>query len=98
MEMNIRMGINCKLQFTPTVYNSLQSFADFKVDFHRIYIRVHKDPTKKWNELPYMAMDDVIFDVLEALPSEWHTPSIFVMEERKSATQRKREEAKLWVA
>lgn len=27
MEMNIRMGINCKPRLSPTIYNKLQSFA-----------------------------------------------------------------------
>lgn len=64
MEMNIRMGINRKPRLLPTVYNNLQSFSEFKVDFHHIYVKVRKDPIKKWNELPYMAADDIIFDVL----------------------------------
>lgn len=47
MEMNIRMGITRKPRLSPTVYNSLQSFTKFKEDFHHVYIRAHKDPTKK---------------------------------------------------
>lgn len=43
MEMNIKMGINHKLQLSPTVYNSLQSFAEFKEYFHNVYIRAQKD-------------------------------------------------------
>lgn len=46
MEMNLRMWINHKLQLSPTVYNSLQSFSEFKADMHNIYIRVRKDPTR----------------------------------------------------
>lgn len=34
-------------------YNSLQSFAEFKIDFHHVFIRVWKDPMKMWCELPY---------------------------------------------
>jgi len=44
MEMNIKMGINHKPLLSPTVYNSLQSFAEFKKDFHHIYLRACKDP------------------------------------------------------
>jgi len=46
MNMNLRMEINRKPWLLPTVYNSLQSLAEFKVDIHNIYIKVHKDPTK----------------------------------------------------
>lgn len=92
------MGINRKAWLSPTVYNNLQSFAEFKADFHHIYIRALKDPAKKWNELPYMATDDVIFDVLEAWPLEWCTPAISSVEEGKSAAQKKKKESKLWVA
>jgi len=64
MEMNIRMGINCKLRFLPMVKNSLQSFADFKAEFHHVFIRARKDHTKTWHELPYLVTGDVIFVAL----------------------------------
>ena len=46
MEMNIRMWINRKSWLSPTAYNSLQSFTEFRVDMHNIYISARKDPTK----------------------------------------------------
>ena len=94
MEMNIRMGINYKPQLSSIVYTSLQSFTEFKVEFHHIYLRVCKDPANKWNKLPYMAIDDVIFDVLETWLPEWCAVDISMLE--KSATQK--EEAKLHMA
>jgi len=92
MEMNIRMGIKRKSWLSPTIYNSLQCFAEFKVDLHSIDIRVHKGPTKQWKELPFVAMKDVIFDVLE-WPPEWRAPDIAAME--KSTVQKNKEETKL---
>lgn len=88
MEMNIRMGINHKPWLSPIIYNNLQSFAEFKANFHNIYIRAHKDPTKKWSELSFIAIDDVIFDVLETWPLEWRTPNIATVE--KSTAQKKK--------
>ena len=38
MEMNIKMGINHKSWLSPTIYNNLQSFVEFKVDFYHVYI------------------------------------------------------------
>lgn len=53
---------------------------------------------KKWNELPYLAKDDVIFTVLEPWPPEWCAPANSVVKSKKSAAQRKNEEEKLWMA
>jgi len=74
MEMNIRMWINQTPRLSPTVYNSLQSFAESKANMHNIYIKAQKDPTKQWAKLPFAATDDAIFTVLEAWPPEWHAP------------------------
>ena len=84
MEMNIGMGINRKLRLSPTDYNSLQSFVEFKVDFHHVYIRARKDPSKAWKELPYLATNNVIFAVLESWPLEWHALASFAVEAEKS--------------
>jgi len=66
MEMNLRMWINRKSRLSPMVYNSLQSFAKFKAGMHNIYIRACKDLNKQWTSLPFVAIDDAIFNVLEA--------------------------------
>lgn len=87
MEMNIRMGINRKPWLLPTIYNNLQSFTEFEEDFHHVYIRVWNDPTKTWRELPYFAINDVIFIVLESWPPEWCTPVGSVVEAKKSTMQ-----------
>ena len=76
MEMNLRIWINCKPRLSTTVYNSLQSFAEFNADMHNIYISARKDPTKQWTKLHFVATDDAIFSVLEAWLPEWRTPDI----------------------
>lgn len=58
------------------VYNSLQSFANFKFDIHNIFIRVHKDPKKQWMKLIFVATHDAIFIVLEKWPPEWRAPDL----------------------
>ena len=95
MEMNIRMGINHKPRLSSIVYKNLQRFIEFKVDFHHICLRACKETTKKWSELPFIATDDVIFDVLQIWPLEWCTPDIAAVE--KPTTQKKNE-AKLHMA
>lgn len=76
MEMNLRMGIDHKPRLSTIVYNSLQSFVEFKEDMHKIYIRAHKYLTKQLKTLPFVAIDDVIFNVLEEWTLEWHFPKI----------------------
>ena len=80
VEVSIQNWINHRPRLSPTVPNSLQSMAKFKVDMHNLYIRAHKDPTRKWVKLPFIAMDDVIFVVMESWPLEWHTLDLAEME------------------
>lgn len=96
MEMNLRMGINYKPRLSPTIYNNLQSFAEFKAGIPSIYIRARKDLSKKCREQPFVAMDDVIFNVLETWLLEWCTPNITEIE--KLPAHRKKEGAKLHMA
>lgn len=59
------MLMNWRLRLSPTVYNSLQSFAEFKADMHNIYLRARKDPANEWKKLLFVATDDAIFTILE---------------------------------
>jgi len=57
---------------SPTIYNNLQSTAEFKADMHNLYIRAWKDPQKTWVKLLFIATDDAIYEVLATWPPEWH--------------------------
>lgn len=72
------MWINKRLSLSPIVYNSLQSFADFKADMHNVYIKAHKDQVQNWTKLPFIAIDDAIFSMLNSWPPEWHAPDVAV--------------------
>lgn len=65
MEASICMAINQKSQLSPTMFKQLAKYAEFKVDFHHIYIRVRKDPQQKWFDLPYLSIDDAIQEVIK---------------------------------
>lgn len=80
MEASIQMWINRRPRLSPTMHNSLQSFADFKADMHNIYIRARKDPTKQWTKLPFVANDDAIFTILETWPPKWRTTYLVELE------------------
>lgn len=95
MKVSIRMWINRRPHLSPTVHNSLQSFADFKADMHNIYIKAWKDPTKQCMKLPFVATDDVIFMILETWPPKWRAPDLAKLE--KGAAQKKKDDAKLCI-
>lgn len=66
------------------------------MDIHSIYIRARKDLSKQWRKLPFVAIDDVIFNAMETWQLEWH--ALDIVEIEKSAAQRKKDEAKLHIA
>lgn len=82
------MWINRRPRLSPTVYNSLWSFANFKVDMHNVYIKACKDLTQTWTKLPFIAIDDTIFSVLESWPPEWRAPDL--VEKDKTTTQKQK--------
>lgn len=43
MEASIQMWTKKRSRLSPTVYDNLWSFSDFKVDMHNVYIRAQKD-------------------------------------------------------
>ena len=47
MEASIRISINQKPQLSPTMFDQLSRYVEFKVEFHHIYIRGCKDPNQK---------------------------------------------------
>ena len=61
MEASIWTRISRKPRLSLTVYNWLQSMAEFKADMHNLYIQVRKDPTRAWVKLLFIATDNAIF-------------------------------------
>jgi len=80
VEASIWMWINQRPRLSPTMHNSLQSFADFKANMHNIYIKARKDPVKQWTKLPFVATDDAIFTVLETWPPKLHALDLVELE------------------
>ena len=92
MEASVWMWINKILCISPTVYESLQSFVDFKVDMHNVYIKVRKDLAQNWTKFPFIVINDVIFVVLDSWPPEWRTLNLatrdeIVIQKQKDATK-----------
>ena len=68
-------------------YDQLTEYVEFKVDFHHVYIRARKDPVNKWNELPYLTTENVIFTVPESWPLVWRVLAISVTETENFVAQ-----------
>lgn len=62
------------------VHNILQSMTKLKADMHNLYFRVCKDPMTKWLKLPFIAMNDAIFVIMESWPLEWCSSDLVEME------------------
>jgi len=73
------------------MYANLQGYTKFKAGFHRLSIKVRKDPSQKWYNLPYLAMNDAINAVLDTWPAEWHTTTDLAIDGSKSDAQKKKE-------
>lgn len=82
------MWIKKQSHLSTSVYDSLKSFADFKIDMKNMYIRAQKDPEKKWTTLPFIAIDEVVFMVLYTWPLEWWTLDLGVCDEMEIQRQK----------
>lgn len=89
------MAISRKPWLSPTNFDKLQEYVEFKADFHHVSIPTRKDPKQKWHDLPYLATDDTTIAVLDRWPVDWHTTTDLIAGSSKFITQRKKEEAKL---
>ena len=87
MEMNIHMTINHKPRLSPSVFDKLQEYTEFKENFQHISIRAWKDPEQTGHEFPYLATDDTIGVVLGRWPTEWRTASHLVAGSSNSIAQ-----------
>lgn len=52
------MVVNQYPRFSPSLYRKYCKIADFKADFHKIYVKAIKDLTRTWHLLPYLVTKD----------------------------------------
>lgn len=84
-------GHQVQVQLTPTNFEKLQEYVEFKDDFHHVLIRVQKDPEQKWQDLPYLATNVVIVAVLDCWLEDWHNPMDSKAGSSKTITQQEKE-------
>jgi len=65
------------------------------MDMHSVYIKARKDLVQQWTKLPFIAINDAIFSVLESWPPKWHAPDLVEMD--KATTQKQKDATKLHV-
>lgn len=94
MEVRICMTINQKWWLSPTMFEQLSRYAEFKADFHHVYIQAQKDLEKKWFDLPYLDNDDTISKVIKSWPTEWNSTSNVAARTRNSVEKKKKEAAR----
>ena len=94
MEMCINIAINQKPQLSPTIFEQLSRYVEFKADFHNVYIWGRKDPKKKWFDLPYLATDNAIEEVIKRWLADYHSPSDLIVGTRKSMEKKKKDTTK----
>lgn len=51
---------------------------------HNIYIKARKYLAQQWTKLPFLAIDDVIFIVLETWPPEWRALDLAELEKMET--------------
>lgn len=78
MEMDIRMAINQRPRLSPILFKQIRAFAEFKVDFHNVWIHSRRDPKKVWHKLPYLVAKIYVQEVVGGWPEEWHKPQFDV--------------------
>ena len=71
MDGSIRQWINQQAYLTTKVYDNMKSVFEFKADMHHVYIRVRKDLEQTWTTLPFIAIDDDVYIVLDTWLPEW---------------------------
>lgn len=65
MDVNIRQWINQQPCLSTKVYDSVKSVTEFKVDMHHVYIQVRKDLEQKRTTLPFIAIDEATYAVMD---------------------------------
>jgi len=97
MKASIYVIIKRKPQLSPTVFELLFRYVEFKADFHHVYILALKDLDQKWYDIPYLVTDGAIVEVLKCWPAYWNTPSNLATGTSKSTEKHKKEATQLKV-
>lgn len=97
MEMDLQKVINQWPRLSPTLFDELKTYAEFKVDFHNVSICARKDPEGKWHVLPYLVSKTDVQEVVGYWLLEWNESTMLEVGTSKgtqiSTTQKQKEAA-----
>lgn len=65
MDVNIWQWINQQPHLSIEVYDHVKNVANFKADMHDVYVWACKDPEQMWTTLPFIAINEAIFTMLD---------------------------------
>jgi len=60
---------------SPTLFKQLETYVDFKADFHNVSICAWKDLEHTWNLLSYLEFEMDVEEVVGYWPVEWLEPT-----------------------
>lgn len=72
--MDLRIVISQWPRLSPTLYEKLRAFTNFKVDFHNVSIMVWKDSKITWHELIYLVLVMDVHEIVGSWEIEWREP------------------------
>jgi len=74
--MDFHIVVNQYLRLSPSLYEKYCNIATFKENFHRVYIKVRKDPMETWHPLPYLVTKDEFLTIIQQTSTKWMNPTI----------------------
>jgi len=87
MEMDLHMVVNQHPRLSPSLYKQCCHITNFKMDFHRAYVKAMKDPTRTWHPFPYLVTEDDLFTVVQQWLEEWMNPPSGAVGTKKGTSQ-----------
>jgi len=59
------MVVNQHPRLSSSLYDQYRNITEFKVDFHRIYVKARKDLIETWNPIPYFFAEDELLGIIQ---------------------------------
>jgi len=70
VEMDLHIVISQWPRLSPTLFEQLRAFTEFKAEFHNVYIWARRDPKQIWHKLPYLVSETDVQEIVGSWPVE----------------------------
>lgn len=71
VQMELYTMISKRPTLSPTLFEQLEAYVEFKVDFHNVSICARWDLKKVWYMFPYLVNEAVVQEIMGKWPWEW---------------------------